>query len=116
MNVSCYNGALIAGQFLFYEIRMASRFFLQGIQLTEAIRKITSENFLSEQRCEKILLPITSAADLGVVPPDLMGAYSIIFYATAQEAVFKALGAEQLLITQVGNAVVLMKIYLRGII
>lgn len=48
MNVSCYNGALIAGQFLFYEIRMASRFFLQGIQLTEAIRKITSENFLSE--------------------------------------------------------------------
>ena len=43
---------------------------------------------------KKILLPITSAADLGSVPPDLMGAFSIIFYASAQEAVFKALGVE----------------------
>lgn len=44
MNVSSYNGALTAEQFLFYEIRIASHFFLQGIQLTEAIQKITSEN------------------------------------------------------------------------
>lgn len=43
---------------------------------------------------KKILLPITSAADLGTVPPDLMGAFSIIFYTSAQEAVFKALGVE----------------------
>ena len=43
---------------------------------------------------KKILLPITSAADLGTVPAELVGAFSLIFYATPQEAVFKALGVE----------------------
>ncbi len=43
---------------------------------------------------KKILLPITSAPDLGSVPSDLIGAFSIIFYTTAQEAVFKALGVD----------------------
>lgn len=43
---------------------------------------------------KKVLLPITSAADLGTVPPELMGAFSIIFYTTAKEAIFKALGVE----------------------
>ena len=43
---------------------------------------------------KKVLLPITSAADLGTVPAELMGAFSIIFYNTPQEAVFKALGVE----------------------
>lgn len=43
---------------------------------------------------KKVLLPITSAADMGTVPADLMGAFSIIFYSTPQEAVFKALGVE----------------------
>jgi ATP-dependent Lon protease len=43
---------------------------------------------------KKILLPITSAVDLGSVPSELMGAFSIIFYNSAQEAVFKALGVE----------------------
>lgn len=43
---------------------------------------------------KKVLLPITSAADLGTVPSELMGAFSIIFYNSAEEAVFKALGAE----------------------
>lgn len=43
---------------------------------------------------KKVLLPITSAGDLGMVPADLMGAFSIIFYSTPQEAVFKALGVE----------------------
>ena len=43
---------------------------------------------------KKVLLPITSAADIGTVPADLMGAFSLIFYASAQEAVFKALGVE----------------------
>lgn len=40
------------------------------------------------------LLPITSAADLGSVPPELVGAFSLIFYSSPQEAVFKALGVE----------------------
>lgn len=43
---------------------------------------------------KKVLVPITSAADLGMVPAELMGAFSIIFYSTPQEAVFKALGVD----------------------
>lgn len=43
---------------------------------------------------KKVLLPITSAADLGTVPSELMGAFSIIFYNSAEEAIFKALGVE----------------------
>lgn len=43
---------------------------------------------------KKVLVPITSAVDMGTVPPELMGAFSIIFYNTPQEAVFKALGVE----------------------
>lgn len=43
---------------------------------------------------KKVLLPISSAADLAAVPPELMGAFSLIFYATPEEAVFKALGVE----------------------
>ncbi|MEK4535463.1 protease Lon-related BREX system protein BrxL [Peribacillus sp. FSL K6-1552] len=43
---------------------------------------------------KKVLVPITSAVDMGTVPPELIGAFSIIFYNTPQEAVFKALGVE----------------------
>ena len=43
---------------------------------------------------KKVLLPMTSASDLGTVPPELMGSFSIIFYNSAEEAVFKALGVE----------------------
>jgi len=40
------------------------------------------------------LLPITSAADLGTVPPELVGCFNLIFYQSAEDAVFKALGVE----------------------
>lgn len=43
---------------------------------------------------KKVLLPITSAQDIGSVPSDLVGAFSLIFYTTPQEAVFKALGVD----------------------
>lgn len=43
---------------------------------------------------KKVLLPITSAADLGGVPSDLIGAVSLIFYSSPEDAVFKALGVE----------------------
>ena len=43
---------------------------------------------------KKVLLPMTSAADLGSVPSDLVGAFSLIFYSSPEEAVFKALGVE----------------------
>ncbi|MDO8548824.1 MAG: protease Lon-related BREX system protein BrxL [Ignavibacteria bacterium] len=43
---------------------------------------------------KKVLLPITSAIDMGTVPPELMGKFSLIFYQSAEDAVFKALGVE----------------------
>lgn len=43
---------------------------------------------------KKVLLPITSAGDLGSVPAELMGSFNIIFYNSAEDAVFKALGVE----------------------
>ena len=43
---------------------------------------------------KKVLVPITSAVDLATVPADLIGCFSIIFYQSAEDAVFKALGAE----------------------
>jgi len=42
----------------------------------------------------EVLIPITSANDIGLVPADLIGAFSLIFYNTPQEAVYKALGVE----------------------
>ena len=43
---------------------------------------------------KKVLLPITSAADLTTVPADLIGSFNLIFYSSAEDAVFKALGVE----------------------
>lgn len=43
---------------------------------------------------KKVLLPITSAGDLGSVPSELIGSFNIIFYNSAEDAVFKALGVE----------------------
>ena len=42
----------------------------------------------------KVLLPISSAVDLGTVPPELVGSFNLIFYSSAEDAVFKALGVE----------------------
>ena len=42
---------------------------------------------------KKVLLPITSAADLGSVPPELIGCFNLIFYQSPEDAVYKALGA-----------------------
>ena len=43
---------------------------------------------------KKVLLPITSAADLGTAPADLIGCFNLIFYQSAEDAVYKALGVE----------------------
>ena len=43
---------------------------------------------------KKVLLPITSAGDLGMVPAELIGCFNLIFYSSAEDAVFKALGVE----------------------
>ena len=43
---------------------------------------------------KKVLRPITSAADLGTVPSELIGHFNLVFYSSAEDAVFKALGVE----------------------
>ena len=43
---------------------------------------------------KKVLLPITSAADLGSVPSELIGCFNLIFYQSVEDAVYKALGVE----------------------
>ena len=43
---------------------------------------------------KKVLLPITSAADIGTVPAELVGCFNLIFYQSAEDAVYKALGVE----------------------
>ena len=43
---------------------------------------------------KKVLLPATSMVDFTTVPPDLMSAFQLIPYRSAEEAVFKALGGE----------------------
>ena len=43
---------------------------------------------------KRVLLPITSAAELGTVPADLIGSFNLIFYSSAEDAVFKALCVE----------------------
>jgi len=77
---------------------LSSLAVLGEISISGAITKVDElANVLQvclDSGAKKILLPITSAADLGTVPPDLMGAFSIIFYTAAQEAVFKVLGVE----------------------
>ena len=43
---------------------------------------------------KKVLIPITSAVDLGSVPSELVGSFNLIFYNTPEDAVYKALGVE----------------------
>ena len=43
---------------------------------------------------KKVLLPITSAADISTVPAELIGCFNLIFYSSAEDAGYKALGGE----------------------
>lgn len=43
---------------------------------------------------KRILLPTVSAVDIGTVPSELIGAFNLVFYQDASDAVFKALGVE----------------------
>ena len=44
MNVAQYSGSLTAEQFLFYEIRIVSKFYLNGISIENSISKIKADN------------------------------------------------------------------------
>ena len=43
---------------------------------------------------KKVLLPITSAVDLSTVPAELIGCFNMIFYSSAEDVVYKALGVD----------------------
>ncbi|GAQ25211.1 protease Lon-related BREX system protein BrxL [Tepidanaerobacter syntrophicus] len=43
---------------------------------------------------KKVLLPMSSAADIGTVPPELFAKFQISFYQDPKDAVFKAFGVE----------------------
>ena len=43
---------------------------------------------------KKVLIPSTSFVDFATVPPELMSAFQLIPYQSAEDAVFKALGVE----------------------
>lgn len=43
---------------------------------------------------KKVLIPATSMIDFATIPPDLMSAFQLIPYQSAEDAVFKALGVE----------------------
>ena len=43
---------------------------------------------------KKVLIPSTSFVDFSTVPPELMSAFQLIPYSSAEDAVFKALGVE----------------------
>ena len=43
---------------------------------------------------KKILLPMVNATDIATVPPELFAKFQIMFYSSAEDAVFKALGVQ----------------------
>ncbi|MBP3200724.1 MAG: protease Lon-related BREX system protein BrxL [Lachnospiraceae bacterium] len=43
---------------------------------------------------KKVLLPASAASDLGTIPSELASKFSLLFYSTPEDAVFKALGTE----------------------
>lgn len=71
---------------------------LGEISISGAILKVdelaNSLQVCLDSGAKKVLLPITSAADLGSVPPELVGSFILIFYSSAEDAVFKAPGVE----------------------
>lgn len=50
--------------------------------------------FCLDSGVKKVLLPSTSFVDFATVPADLMSAFQLIPYTSAEDAVYKALGVE----------------------
>ena len=67
---------------------------------TSTLRSGRRKTIVSQTMCapaerlsqSEIVLPLRKTC--GTVPSDLVGAFSLIFYSSAEEAVFKALGVE----------------------
>lgn len=77
---------------------VSSLAILGDISISGAVTKVENlANTLQvclDSGAKKILLPITSAVDLGSVPAELVGNFNLIFFNSAEDAVFKALGVE----------------------
>lgn len=65
-----------------------------GGTLIKADELANSLQVCLDSGAKKVLLPITSAADLSTVPAELIGCFNMIFYSSAEDAVYKALGVE----------------------
>ena len=61
------------------------------IRLQEQIDSVAA---WKENTVKKVLIPAVSMVDFAAVPADLMGAFQLIPYSSAEDAVFKALGVD----------------------
>ena len=61
MNVNCpYNGGLTAEQSLFYEIRIVSKMYLEGVSVDDAIEAVKADN-LFQYPTERLVSRMTRA-------------------------------------------------------
>ncbi|EOP54856.1 TIGR02688 family protein [Bacillus cereus VD136] len=71
---------------------------LGSISISGTINKVEElANVLQvcfDSGAKKILLPMTSAVDISTVPAELFAKFNIMFYQSAEDAVFKALGVD----------------------
>lgn len=104
---SPYKGSasLTRQQFLFYEMRTTAKLIEEGVNNTEIMEKVFNENLFhypTEKTIKKVFvrhvqqdcIPSPSFVDFATVPPELMSAFQLIPYQSAEDAVFKALGIE----------------------
>ena len=74
--------------------------WLYWVKSVSAVRSSRRMSLLTPCRvcldsgAKKVLIPATSMIDFAMVPPDLMSAFQLIPYQSAEDAVFKALGVE----------------------
>lgn len=71
---------------------------LGDITMTGTLKKVDNLadilQVCQDSGAKKVLIPLPSAVDLATCPPELIGSFNLIFYASAEDAVFKALGVE----------------------
>ena len=77
---------------------ISSAAVLGEISISGSIQKVpelaNSLQVCLDSGAKKVLIPATSMIDFATVPADLMAAFQIIPYQSAEDAVFKALGVE----------------------
>lgn len=77
---------------------LSSMAVLGDISVSSTVSKVENlANTLQvclDSGAKRILLPTVSAVDIGTVPSELIGAFNLVFYQDASDAVFKALGVE----------------------